>query len=115
MELIAVTIPTCTGECCRQFPVGGMDLEKIQDLGNALEDGEYIGAMLIPLQKKNEYGQPLFACRHWDSNTHRCMEYEKRPRMCSRFPYEGRCLHCGGTGPDYVDPKATQEAVLVEK
>ena len=106
-------VKECTGECCRQFPIGGYSLLEIhqwaakrEPLTNILlyppgSEVPKVLSLLIPIAKFTYFQgkvQPLFTCRHWDQETKRCREYVHRPVMCSTFPYGMKCTICGGDG-----------------
>jgi len=78
-----------------------------------MEDGETIKEMIVPLTTAEAttrsliYGIGLpggqdgrpgqhYFCARWNPETGRCTRYAERPRMCSEFPYEQTCGHCGG-------------------
>jgi Fe-S-cluster containining protein len=55
-----------------------------------VEDSEQIIDMLeIDPRKPGHYN-----CRHYDSRSGRCLTYERRPAMCSRYPYDSDCPFC---------------------
>ncbi len=105
-------VPECTGACCAVFPVGGLThAEATPTLFGRIDGGATIAAMLRPVELDEaaerieryglnlafrEYPHALFACNRWDEQTQRCMAYEARPTMCSQYPYDGACHHCGG-------------------
>jgi len=39
--------------------------------------------------------QPLYTCRHWDTDTRLCSVYDQRPSLCADFPYGESCHHKG--------------------
>jgi Fe-S-cluster containining protein len=41
--------------------------------------------------------QALYTCRHWDTETRLCTQYENRPALCRNYPYRGSCNHEGCT------------------
>jgi Fe-S-cluster containining protein len=108
--------PACNGSCCAVFylPVTPDEMTPQWASHIAPEgDGSYIRRMAIPLSKdvaaqravdfgltadwgKVEEGH-AYTCRHWDTRTRLCREYEDRPLMCSAFPYGDKCQHCGWT------------------
>ena len=125
-----MTIKQCTGDCCREFPISGMTST---ELTKAAERGYpeilAIAAMVVPLNK-TKCGAPLFTCRHWNTETKRCLIYNSRPLMCSDYPYRGgACETCGGrynssdptarpevkepacTGADLPDPHVRRKAI----
>lgn len=91
-----MTVAECTGECCRRFPLSGMTFEELCEKQDTIRDGAAIVAMVMPIDDIGIYGEPLFVCKHWDSESKRCKEYDSRPRICSEYPYERKCEHCGG-------------------
>ena len=98
---------TCHGGCCARFDVAVgnkwvtlPELRARLEAGERVQDGEYIAAMLIPLEDWDPEGDepPKFTCLHWDPGTGLCTEYEARPQMCRDYGTEAkRCVHgCGG-------------------
>lgn len=97
----------CDGACCVAFYLNGYSMAEFEQKATEVEDGEYILDMLIPLtadearERAEEFGTkvtgegPFFTCRHFNDLSRRCMAYEARPRMCSRYPYarDGGCEH----------------------
>lgn len=95
----------CTGHCCKRFflPVSPERMEEEKEsiaAGNASvwQDGETIVDMVIFLEKdsyrENSY---WYTCRHFDTVSGNCKNYENRPRMCSQYPYGGGCRYEGCT------------------
>lgn len=113
--------PTCDGRCCAVFPlsweVAGPDgiAAWYDPGGDPLTERQFIADMLVPLNRHEaierwtdlglgalprwiEYSpQPLYTCRHWDTETRLCTAYEQRPWMCRSYPYRGACQHEGCT------------------
>lgn len=107
--------PACNGMCCTVFPYS-----------TRLTEDHPLFALLEPLDADQvEYRFERFGvgdnfynysaeglaeshggaymCREWDETTGLCRIYDSRPRMCSDYPYEGVCHHCGGTAePDII-------------
>ena len=104
----------CGGKCCAVFYLGRTKEEWL-----AIEDPsaeqKVIADMIIPLTnaeavaRQNDLnGNPdwqteapeghYFTCRHWDQTTGLCTIYDRRPRMCSDYPYDFVCQYkgCGG-------------------
>lgn len=65
----------CTGHCCKRFPIP-FDLDTVIAKQHELRDGEFLAAMLIPLDD------------------------DQRPHMCSDFPYRNPCEHAECTWDD---------------
>lgn len=87
-----------TGACCTNFVI---DLDALTDPDANIEDGDYIRDMLIlgePTDERHRWFR--MECRHFDRETRRCREYESRPVMCRRFPYERPCPFEGCTFED---------------
>lgn len=99
----------CTGECCARFtlkrgaikefrafePEGDFDIRQTMLKFVGIDESGWV----------NEWN---YTCNYWDKETRLCTAYEKRPLMCSEFPYDGICGVCGMKGP-----KAGEEAQLV--
>jgi Fe-S-cluster containining protein len=68
-------------------------------LNGSKEEADFIKDMVIWLgdyPKKNEedvHNGAYYTCRHWDTETHLCKVYEKRPLMCKGFPYKKKCQY----------------------
>lgn len=100
----------CTGECCREFPLN-MSMLEVERRGlEGQEEYAKVSSMLILLTDSHEpyrpykwapdgtmleRGSPRYTCKHWDRQTKRCMDHANRPDLCSRYPYGGKCQHCG--------------------
>jgi Fe-S-cluster containining protein len=97
----------CTGECCASFTLYGGAEERF-----ALKDDEVMKNMLTLIGKDvfnaSEYpageeeiyaNQYNHTCKFWDRETKLCTVYDKRPQMCSEYPYDGICGTCGMVGP----------------
>ena len=41
----------------------------------------------------------IYTCKYWDEGTMLCKNYENRPSMCRKFPYEEPCPY----GCDHVE------------
>ena len=101
-----MTVPQCTGECCRAFPLSKLTMldlhrmsEKVDELSlekinRPDDDAPKILSMVIPLGKFHMHGSPLFTCMHWNQETKLCKNYMNRPKMCSEYPYGRKCEHC---------------------
>ena len=97
-------VGACTGICCQRFPLGGgthEELLKRLDCLEELEQGEgaKIRDMLIVIAPDQHVPYPTYSCKHWDPSTRLCTNYEDRPIMCSAYPYDGMCKHCGMVMP----------------
>jgi Fe-S-cluster containining protein len=116
MSDVAVDTSGCTGACCAAFH---LEYTLTELRTRKLQDGAFIADMVIPLspkearQRAEQFGGTgkwpwklrghYFACRHWDEKTRLCTVYDRRPRMCSGYPYEGEpcglgksCTYVGG-------------------
>lgn len=64
---------------------------------NNADDPEYdqIRDMLIVIPPDNEFPYVTYSCTHWQRETRLCTIYDQRPRMCSNYPYDSVCRHCG--------------------
>lgn len=117
------TRSVCTGQCCAAFPLSA-NRDYVQSRGD--DSGEYalIGSLLFELTRDEAYARlealslnppawwaeqaerQLYSCRHWDTRSRLCTIYERRPLMCSRYPYSAACEHCGYRHPDlYKEPE----------
>lgn len=108
------TVEGCTGACCAAFyfPRTPREIGQLIELNGQYNgyDGRMIEDMLIPLTDEQvtaraaEFGfeDPgrgnYYTCRHWDDGTRLCGVYDHRPQMCSAYPYERACGHCGTEG-----------------
>ena len=113
---------SCTGACCTVFPIntGGSARDYFQARADGGGDIAFIGNMIFPLRHDEARARwellnpelswdathlaessELFSCRHWDTVTRKCREYERRPSMCSLYPYARPCPYCG-----YLEAKA---------
>jgi Fe-S-cluster containining protein len=88
----------CSGNCCSEFYLP-FDKEAIALITDAPGETEiaYIKDMVIHL---TDFVNPvngdkggLYTCKHWNSVTKLCKEYEKRPRMCRDYPYGKKCQY----------------------
>jgi len=133
---------TCDGRCCAVFPlsweVAGpdgiaswYDPEGGHDSWDGKVERWFIADMLIPLNLAEaverwaslglgdiprwiEYSpQPLYTCRHWDTETRLCGAYDQRPSLCRNYPYAAQpCSHEGCTyrkGIDFLIEAAREE------
>lgn len=113
----------CTGHCCKSFhlPISPevfkedyqRFLEWKKDPKNKPEPrykeiGKIYEMLVFQGKGKREFvdGQPVFkeggrgfyyTCKHWNSETGDCMNYEHRPEMCRLYPYGGVCDFPGCT------------------
>ena len=112
---------TCDGRCCAAFPlsweVAGPDgiASWYDPDGDPLVERHFIADMLVPLNLPEaitrwtelELGpipkwiehspQNLYTCRHWDTDTRLCTQYDNRPWLCRAYPYTQDCQHEGCT------------------
>jgi Fe-S-cluster containining protein len=93
---------TCTGLCCKKFylPVKYDELMKTEgSLNGSVEEREFIKDMVIWLEdykktsEEDTHEGAYYTCRYWDTETHLCKVYEKRPIMCKGFPYKRKCKY----------------------
>lgn len=117
------TVTVCTGACCAAFTLPAYTPTEIAWRISRPDYFEMVtvAPMLIPLTpdehtarlirfgyyKPTADGRPgvgmwprpdtkSYTCRHWDEVTRLCTIYDRRPGMCSGYPYDGRCGACGG-------------------
>lgn len=114
-------IQRCTGHCCKRFYlphapeifkqeyqkylVWKKDPSKPEPI---IKEIDIIGPMLVyigegsvdvetndfTLGKTDDY---FYTCKHHDSITGDCKNYENRPEMCYSYPYSGVCVYKGCT------------------
>ena len=133
---------TCDGRCCAVFPlsweVAGPDgiASWYDPDGDPLHGRMFVADMLIPLNLHEaterwrslrlgaiprwiEYSpQPLYTCRHWDTETRLCGAYDQRPALCRDYPYGVECQHEGCTYRKdiaYLVAKATDEWIAMHE
>ena len=120
----------CTGHCCRRFPlpVAPDELDLVRE---RCEDGVFVADMLVHIEPATEPeprpGQGpqaargevhYYTCRHFNTDTGNCQEYENRPAMCRNFPYGDTCSYKACT---WADAKtggcslSTKDAVKAEE
>jgi hypothetical protein len=104
------TVRECDGRCCAVFAVNALPhAEFTPPRLSSVQDGAAILAMLRPVGPDEAAqiasdeglspvpeGSPMYACRWWDRDTRRCVNYDRRPVMCAAYPYDYPCVHCGG-------------------
>lgn len=92
----------CSGHCCKRFylPLSPDELKQARVQGR-YTDIETIADMVIFLEKSKmrvdgtegpEEGH-YYTCRHFDEASGNCGIYERRPRMCSEYPYGAACKY----------------------
>lgn len=97
---------TCEGACCAAFPLHISHPSFRKGSKSAKGEAAFIADMLIPLTRRQavrrsrKFGYPdppkypkgweWFTCRHWDEESRLCTVYDKRPTMCSDYPYTGQ-------------------------
>lgn len=116
---------TCAGACCAAFPIHRSFFRHRTGRTKPLTpDDEFIMDMLVPLTRRQavarsrrlgypdppRYGPAysLFTCRHWDETTRLCTVYDRRPAMCSDYPYSGRTCE---RGCGYALPVEAEELI----
>lgn len=115
---VVVETARCTGHCCRAFVipaihrVGGLRhwklLVRVRDPRFDSDDARFIADMLIDLDREATVdpltqwplGEPhaLYGCRHYDAAAGNCTVYDRRPLMCSGFPYDNQPDGCKAEG-----------------
>lgn len=90
------TVKECTGQCCEELYVDIFNIERDNDTYGQDSEHKLYDEMLIFSRISPEHGEPLFHCSFWDKDTRKCGIYDRRPQMCSKFPYTGACQWCGG-------------------
>lgn len=97
----------CSGDCCKRFylpykPANfavanfepGTELAFIKDMLIHIED--YNENTADPHYKDRVFEHSKgawYTCRHWNTETKLCGVYEKRPKMCQKFPYGKKCQY----------------------
>jgi Fe-S-cluster containining protein len=93
-----------TAMCCRRFtlPCSPEDLKKnyqlCKDIDTVVDMVIYLGYKAENvLGEPTDYYQHLYSCKHLNKRKGTCKIYEKRPAMCSGFPYNAECglKQCG--------------------
>ena len=86
----------CTGRCCRDFIIRRSPKELRRDADEATPrwKAEYtkIADMVVHLRATGRFGdEHHYTCKHFDSETNNCTDYENRPEMCRNYPYGDPC------------------------
>ena len=63
--------------------------------------------MVIYLRPKENGKGHWYTCKHYDKVSGNCTDYENRPKMCSDYPYGGKCKYKGCT----MKPNCAEEAI----
>jgi Fe-S-cluster containining protein len=95
---------TCNGQCCVAFPLSGplwrvksmhrdadgfFKISKEEAAARHREVGVFRGS------PDDAYsGQDYHTCSHLDPETRLCRIYERRPDICSGYPYGTGCAYC---------------------
>lgn len=93
---------SCTGNCCENFRIDNMLTREefnAKIVVTPTEDSAYIADMLIDIPDDPTH----FNCKHFDTATRLCQDYENRPRMCRNYPYGKECERGCGTADLGVD------------
>jgi Fe-S-cluster containining protein len=100
----------CNGSCCERFPlpVSFQMLRRWAQEGIAvngtLEETKMLVGMLIPLTKEallDGWKRYFFyTCKNFNTQTRKCMVYDKRPSLCRTYPDDTLCSKTmqGGCG-----------------
>lgn len=120
----------CIGHCCRKFcfPFSPYELNALKEsidngtrlftkdngeqLYNKFADEEVmkLHSMLIYIDKSNinpetelqvEKESHHYTCKHFNTETNNCMNYENRPNMCRDYPEYGKDYKCKYKGCTY--------------
>lgn len=118
--------------CCAAFYFSSSH-EEVATRAPQDADDYTLKEMLVPItsprelrERREEFGLPpmkipkdtshFFKCNKWDEETGLCTIYERRPKMCRDYPYEGKCDYgCSFRPPpnviqqyiqDHLDDKA---------
>lgn len=89
----------CTGKCCERFPINGIrthqEVFRLLDSDPNYPEYAKIREMLIVIPADEATPYDSYTCKHFDPEAKLCTNYENRPRMCSGYPDNYRCRHCG--------------------
>ena len=115
----------CGGKCCKDFtlPVSPMELDfalkRFEKTGKSRYfEIDKIASMAI---YKGDYSVAYsrgakghiyhYTCKHLNTDTGLCTNYENRPSMCKAYPYGGACKYkgCG------LDQKKMEDAQKLAK
>ncbi len=141
-------IERCSGGCCKSFSLPQSPIElkfqlrvaklarqrdlELMPLGPdyRVDEIEKINDMVIFIradsnkQMARDKDRPRarvyrYTCKHFDTKTNNCMNYENRPRMCSDFPYgkenaDGSCDYPGCTRRCDQVPEVNVEQTQVQ-
>ena len=116
----------CDGSCCALFTIP-MHHEEVEEFRVGKRDASEwkdpdevtnIMDMVIPLgreeiiERNEKYGKDMredatnvYTCRHWNTETRLCGNYENRPQMCRDFPYDSECGSCDYCPPETIIDK----------
>lgn len=96
------------GHCCQGFVITTHTYAEMRDLWFAHLDGKapegdrsdiaFIWPML-QLEEEGANGYGRFSCKHFDTRTGNCTQYERRPSMCRDF---GVLAPCGFQACEWV-------------
>lgn len=90
------SVEQCNGMCCARFPLGENHEEVMALLkSGSVQDGFKILDMITHIPPDDQIPYSTYTCRHWNTDSRRCVVYESRPFMCSDYPYDTMCRHCG--------------------
>jgi len=112
-------VQRCTGHCCKQFslPHSPDLLEKdyqvylkwAKDQSNPhprFKETHIVSQMVIHIGEgkivsgkfiEGKTGSHIYTCKHYNTETGNCMNYEGRPEMCKDYPYGDVCSYAGCT------------------
>ncbi len=103
------TITRCTVQCCTEFTLEWGKhkihqawlkewLENHENGEHQLTDDILHGFnMVIPIENSEDNQYSLFTCKHYNTETGNCMDYENRPLMCHSYGEDTPCKREGGT------------------
>lgn len=109
----------CPGACCALISLSGSYESLLEGarLGKLLDAARII-ELMVPVDVSDQTAFSdrsdgvLYECRAFDRGTMRCTEYEKRPHLCSAYPYDRACEWCTF---DPTDPTAPPKLRPIEE
>ena len=70
-----------TGRCCAAFPLPSDPEPQIVAMVVPLSPEDAL-ARLATFGVPGPFTEPLYTCVHWDEETGRCRDYDRRPSFC---------------------------------
>ncbi len=96
IDLPIIETSRCTGHCCEYFTLSS-PIEHIRSwvdhpdsTPNLRKEYWNVADMVIQLPDEDD-GTPRFTCRHFDTETRNCTNYENRPKLCREHGVNTAC------------------------